>query len=119
MNPMDTLKAGAAALTEKVTGENPKLFGEVIKLVQGMPGGFSGLTKQFQDKGLGSIVTSLMGKSPRQDIKPEQMVLGFGRETIDGLAASTGMDPKIVPEKLAGLLPKIFDQLAPKLAAKP
>lgn len=119
MNPMDTLKAGAATLAEKVTGENPKLFSEVIKLVQGMPGGFSGLTKQFQDRGLGSIVSSLTGRAPRQDITPEQMELGFGKETIDSLAASTGMDPKIVPEKLAGLLPKIFDQFAPKLAAKP
>lgn len=118
MNPIDTLKAGAAGLAEKVTGEDPKLFAEVIKLVQGMPDGFSGLKKQFEDKGLGPIVSSLTGKAPRQAIKPEQMVLGFGKDKIDALAASTGMDPKIVPEKLAGILPKIFDQFAPKMAAK-
>ena len=43
---------------------------------------------------------------------------GFGKEKIDALAASTGMDPKIVPEKLADILPKIFDQFAPTMAAK-
>jgi len=118
MNPIDTLKTGAAGLAEKVTGENPKLFAEVVKLVQGMPDGFSGLTKQFQDKGLGAIVSSLTGKAPRQAIKPEEIVKGFGKEKIDALAASTGMDPKIVPEKLAEILPKIFDQFAPKMAAK-
>ena len=118
MKPIDTLKAGAAGLAEKVTGENPKLLAEAIKLVQGMPGGFSGLVKQFQDKGLGPIVSSLTGMAPRQAIKPEEMVKGFGREKIDALAASTGMDPKIVPEKLAAILPKIFDQLSPKVAAK-
>lgn len=117
MNPIDTLKAGAAGVAEKVTGENPKLFAEVIKLVQGMPGGFSGFTKQLQDKGLGPIVSSLTGKTPRQAITPEQMVQGFGKEKIDALAASTGMDPKIVPEKLAGILPKIFDQFVPKVAS--
>lgn len=118
MNPIDTLKAGAAGLAEKVTGENPKLFAEVIKLVQGMPDGFPGLMKQFQDKGLGAIVSSLTGKAPRQAIKPEEVVKGFGKEKIDALAASTGMDPKIVPEKLADILPKIFDQFSPKAAAK-
>lgn len=118
MKPIDTLKAGAAGLVEKVTGENPKLFAETIKLVQGMPDGFPGLMKQFQDRGLGPIVSSLTGKATRPTIKPEDMVKGFGKEKIDALAASTGLDPKIVPEKLAGILPKIFDQLAPKMAAK-
>jgi uncharacterized protein YidB (DUF937 family) len=118
MNPIDTLKTGAAGLAEKVTGENPRLFAEAIKLVQGMPGDFSGLTKQFQDRGLGALVSSLTGKAPRQTIKPEEIVKGFGKEKIDALAASAGMDPKIVPESLAGILPKIFDQFAPKMAAK-
>jgi uncharacterized protein YidB (DUF937 family) len=118
MNPIDTLKAGAAGIAEKFTGENPKLFAETIKLVQGMPDGFSGLKKQFQDKGLGTLVSSLTGKAPSQAILPEQMVKGFGKEKIDALAASTGLDPKIVPEKLAGILPKVFEKFAPKVAAK-
>jgi len=118
MNPIDTLKTGAAGLAEKVTDENPKLFAEAIKLVQGMPDGFAGLTKQFQDRGLGPLVSSLTGKAPRQTIKQEEIVKGFGKEKIDALAASTGMDPKIVPEKLAGILPRIFDKFAPTMAAK-
>jgi len=63
-------------------------------------------------------VSSLTGKTPSEAILPEQMVKGFGKEKIDALAASTGLDPKIVPEKLAGMLPKIFAQFAPKVTAK-
>jgi len=118
MNPIDTLKAGAAGLAEKVTGENPKLLAETIKLVQGMPDGFSGLMKQFQDKGLGSLVATLKGKGSTQAILPEQIVKGFGKEKIDALAKATGLDPKIVPEKLAGILPQIFEHFTPTVAAK-
>jgi uncharacterized protein YidB (DUF937 family) len=113
MNPLDTLKAGAAGLAEKVTGENPKLLQEVIKLVQNMPGGVSGLLKQFQDKGLGQLVTSLTGKGPKQEIAPAQILQGFGTEKINALAAATGLDAKVVPEKLATLLPKVVEQLTP------
>jgi uncharacterized protein YidB (DUF937 family) len=121
MNPLDTLKAGAAGIAEKITGENPKLLQEVIKFVQNTPGGVSGLLKQFQDKGLGQVVSSLQGKGPTQVITPEQIVLGFGSDKINALASSAGLDPKIVPEKLAIILPKVVEQLAPlgKMAGVP
>lgn len=115
MNPIDTLKAGAAGIAEKFTGENPKLFAETIKLVQGMPDGFLGLKKQFQDKGLGTLVQSLTGEGPTQTVMPDQVVKGFGKDKIDALAAAAGLDPKVVPEKLAGILPKVFDQLMSKV----
>lgn len=113
MNPIDTLKAGAAGLTEKITGENPKLLQETIKLVQNMPGGLSGLMKQFQDNGLGQLVTSLTGKVPNLTILPEQMVKGFGSDKISALATSSGLDSKVVSEKLTSILPKVVEQLTP------
>ena len=108
MNSFDTLKAGAAGIAEKVTGENPKLLAEVSKLVQTMPGGVAGLVKQFEDKGLGKIVSSWTGNGPKLSISPDQILQGFGSDKINSLAASTGLDPKIVPEKLTHILPKIF-----------
>ena len=121
MNPLDTLKTGAAGIAEKVTGEDPKLLVEAVKLVQNMPDGVSGLMKQFQDKGLGQIVSSLTGKGPKQAISPEQILQGFGSEKINALATSTGLDPKLVPEKLATILPKVVEQLTPiaKMAGVP
>lgn len=113
MNPLDTLKAGAAGIAEKITGENPALFQEVLKMVQNMPGGVSGLIKQFQDRGLGSVVASLTGKGPAQAISPDQILKGLGSDKINAVATSTGLDPKLVSEKLASILPKVVQQLAP------
>ena len=121
MGTLDNVKAGAAGIAEKTTGENPKLLQEVIKLVQDMPGGVSGLMKQFQDKGLGQVVASLTGKGPTQAITPEQMLQGFGSEKINALASATGLDPKVVPAQLATILPKVVEKLAPveKIAGVP
>lgn len=113
MNPFDSLKTGVAGITEKFTGEDPKLFSEVTKLVQNMPDGVSGLLKQFQDRGLGQIVSSWTGKGPKLSITPQQVVQGFGSDKINALASASGIDPKAVPEKLSGVLPKVVEQLAP------
>jgi uncharacterized protein YidB (DUF937 family) len=113
MNPLDTLKAGVAGIAEKVTGEHPKLLQEVIKLIQNMPDGVAGLMKQFQAKGLGQIVASWTGKGPKQTISPQQVLQGFGSENINALASSTGLDPKIVPDKLATILPEVLEKLTP------
>jgi uncharacterized protein YidB (DUF937 family) len=120
MNPLETVKAGVAGIAEKFTGENPKLFPELVKLVQNMPGGVSGLIKQFQDKGLTAVASSLTG-GVKQTITPEQILQGFGSDKINALATATGLDPKIVPEKVATLLPKVVEQLTPvaKMAGVP
>lgn len=107
MNAFDTLKAGAAGLVENVTGENPRLLQEATKLVQTMPGGVPGLVKQFKDNGLGEIISSWTGKGPKLSITPQQILQGFGSDRINSLASSTGLDPKVVQEKLASILPKI------------
>jgi uncharacterized protein YidB (DUF937 family) len=112
MKPLDTLKAGAAGFAEKVTGEHPKLFQEVIKLVQSMPDGVAGLMKQFQERGLGPLAASLSGKGPKKPITPEEITKGFGADKIKALASSAGLEVKQVPEKLANLLPKVIDQLS-------
>ena len=113
MNPLETLKSGTAELAEKFTGENPKLFSEVIKFVESFPGGISGLFKQFQDKGLGDVVSSLTSKGPAVPITPAQIVQGFGSDKINAFAAASGLDSKIVPEKIAAFFPKVVEKLTP------
>jgi uncharacterized protein YidB (DUF937 family) len=118
MKPFETLKTSAAGIAEKITGENPKLMAETVKLIEGFPGGFTGFIKGFRDKGLGTLVPALDGKVPKQAILPEQVITGFGTDKIDMLAKATGLDPKIVPEKLAGILPKVFEHFASLVGAR-
>lgn len=105
--------AGTAGLADKTVTENPKLVQETIKLVQNMPGGFSGLVDQFKDRGLGSVASSWTTKGITQSITPEQIVQGFGSDKINALATASGLDAKLVPETLAVIFPKIVAQLAP------
>lgn len=113
MNPLETVKSGTAGLAEKFTGENPKLFSEVVTFVEKFPDGISGLFKQFQDKGLGDVVLSLTGKGPTVPITAAQILQGFGSEKINAFAASSGLDPKIVPEKIAAFFPKVVEKFTP------
>src|SRR5687767_13940738 len=93
---LENNKAGTAGIADTTATENPKLFQEVLKLVQNMAGGVSGLVKQFQDKGLGNVASSLTAKGPAQAITPEQIAQGLGTDKIDALALASGVDGKIV-----------------------
>ena len=105
--------AAPAGLADKISTENPKLFQETVKLVQNMPGGFPGLVKQFQDKGLGSVASSWTTKGITQSITADQIIQGFGSDRIQTLATASGLDAKLVPEQLVLILPKVVQQLAP------
>src|SRR5688572_4593961 len=113
---MENIKSGTAApagLADKISTENPKLLQETVKLVQSMPGGFQGLVKQFQDKGLGSVASSWTTKGITQSITKDQIIQGFGSDRIQTLATASGLDAKLVPEQLVAILPKVVKQLAP------
>ena len=110
---LENIKAATAGIADTVVSDSTKLFPEVLKLVQNMPGGVSGLLKQFRDKGLGNVATALTAKSETQTISPEQIVQGLGTEKIDALATASGLDVKVVRKELVTILPKVLAQLAP------
>ena len=112
MKGFDAIKAGATELAGKFMGEKGKLFEEALALIQRMPGGVSGLATQFRANGLGDIASKLTGGGPAPAISSAQVVQGFGNDTINALAKSAGLDPKVVPEQLAGILPTIVKQLS-------
>lgn len=116
MNPKDSIKSGVAGIAEKNTGENPKLLQEVSKLVKSWPGGVSGLMKQFQDKGMSQAASSVSLSGSKLSFSPEQVAQVFGSEKIAALASSTGLDRKVVPQKVASILPKVVEQLSPVAA---
>lgn len=110
---LDNVKAGTSGIADTIAGEDPKLFPEVIRLVQNTPGGVSGLVKQFQDKGLRNVAASLMGWSATRPISPQQIVHGLGTDTMKRLATASGLDVKVVRKELVAILPKVMQQLAP------
>ena len=110
---LENIKTASVGIVDTVVSDNTKLFPEVLKMVQNMPGGVSGLLKQFQDKGLGNVASSLTAKGGTQTITPEQIVQGLGADRIEALATASGLDTKVVRKELVTILPKVLEQLAP------
>ena len=110
---LENIKSATAGIADKVNTENSKLLQETTTLVQNMPGGFSGLVKQFRDKGLGSVASSWTSKGITQSMTADQIIQGFGSDRISTLATASGIDVKLVPGLLVTVLPKVVQLLAP------
>ena len=110
---LETTKVATAGSAETIISDNTKLIPAVLKMVQGMPGGVEGLVKQFQDRGLANVATSLTSKSAVRTISPEQLVQGLGMQKIEELATASGLDVKVVRKELVNVLPNVLEQLAP------
>lgn len=110
---LENIKVAAAGIADTVVSDNTKLVPEVLKMVQNMPGGVSGLVKQFQERGLGNVASSLTAKGGVRTISPEQIVQGLGMEKIEALATASGLDVKVVRKELVNVLPTVLEQLAP------
>lgn len=110
---LENIKVAAVGIADTVVSDNTKLIPEVLKMVQNMPGGVSGLVKQFQERGLGNVASSLTAKGGVKTISPEQIVQGLGMEKIEALATATGLDVKVVRKELVNVLPTVLEQLAP------
>ena len=105
-------KAATAGIAGAIVTDNAKLFPEVLKMVQNIDGGVTGLVKQFRDRGLANVATSLTATSGVLTITPEQIVQGLGMEKIETLATRSGLDVKVVRKELVNVLPKVLQQLA-------
>lgn len=110
---LENIKTATVGIADAIVSDNAKLFPEVLKLVQNMPGGAAGLVKQFQDKGLANVASSLTATSGTPVITPEQIVQGLGSEKVEALATAAGLDVKVVRKELVQVLPKVLQQLAP------
>ena len=110
---LENIKVATAANADTIISDNAKLIPAVLKMVQNMPGGVTGLVKQFQDRGLANVASSLTAKSGIRTISPQQLVQGLGMEKIEALATASGLDVKVVRKELVNVLPKVLEQLAP------
>lgn len=110
---LESQKTEKELIAEAIGGE--RLLQEVIRLVDmtGVPG----LLKQFQDKGLGNVATSLTGNGATKAISPAQLVHGLGPERVSALATASGLHFKVVRTKLVDILPKVVQQRAPAVKA--
>src|SRR5882724_7958970 len=76
-------------------------------------GGISGLQQMFQQKGLGGIVSSWIGTGQNLPISADQLQNVLHGNTLQEIAAKTGMDSGQLTSILSTMLPTVVDKLTP------
>ena len=113
MGLLDDL-AGAAtgAASQGEGGANPLMNG-ILELVSNHPGGIGGLANQFQQNGLGDVISSWIGTGQNQPIGADQLQGVLGSDTVNQFASKFGLSQGAAGSQLAQLLPILIDQLTP------
>lgn len=72
-------------------------------------GGIQGVVSQLQQGGLGPTVRSWMSDGPNQPVSGGEVHKALGEQTINELAAKSGMAPEELARKLAEILPTVVN----------
>ena len=76
-------------------------------------GGISGLQQMFQQKGLGSVVTSWISTGQNLPISADQLQKVLHSDALQDMAAKSGMDMSQLTAVISQLLPHVVDKMTP------
>jgi uncharacterized protein YidB (DUF937 family) len=77
-------------------------------------GGLGALIEQFQRSGHGDAINSWVKPGPNQRLAPQQLAEALGPDTVEDLAAESGLPKEELLEELSETLPDAVDQLTPE-----
>ncbi|MGH6890407.1 MAG: YidB family protein [Rhizomicrobium sp.] len=95
---------------------------EMANVVNGLierHGGVQGVVSQLRSNGLGPTVNSWINEGPNAPIAPADVHKTFGEQTLNELAAKSGMTTDELAQKLAQVLPHAVDALTPEGSVPP
>ncbi len=97
-------------------GLGPKagqLMQEVVRLITGSPGGVSGFIDKFRSAGLGSEVTSWLGRTDGAVLAGPQVERALGSTALGEIAGRLGLGSGAVATAIGYFLPKVIGQITP------
>jgi len=83
-------------------------------VIQGQPGGLSGLMDQFRSAGLAQHADSWVSTGPNMPVSGDQVTNALGSGNVQSMAQKLGLPPGATAAALAALLPVVIDHLTPK-----
>jgi len=123
------LKQGGSATNQQSGGglsdligmaaKNPQIITAVVSLLSsrdnsvGGNAGLEGIMNQFQQKGLGDMMSSWISKGPNPPISAGQITDVLGQDTLQQFAAKAGVPHSQAGGILASLLPTVIDSVTP------
>ena len=112
MGLLDSLTQIAGQAMSSGQGQN-SLLQVVLGMVQNQQGGIGGLVQAFQNKGLGEVAASWVGKGENLPISGDQLQSVLGSDMVSGLASKFGMSSEQLSGQLSQMLPQVVDKLTP------
>jgi uncharacterized protein YidB (DUF937 family) len=76
-------------------------------------GGVDGLSRMFEQRGLGSEAASWIGTGQNRSITPEQLTQALGTQRVESLSSRMGLGKIAGAAAIAALLPTLIDKLTP------
>jgi len=90
-----------------------QLMHELVHLITGSPGGVGGFIDKFRSAGLGSEVTSWLGRSDGAALAGPQVERALGSTALGGIASRLGLGSGVVATAIGYILPKLIGQITP------
>jgi uncharacterized protein YidB (DUF937 family) len=101
-------------------GVDPAKLVAGVQEVFASQGGVDGLLAKLRAGGLGDHVDSWVSTGSNEPVEPAQLGAALGPDTVNQLAAKTGLSIETLLPMLAALLPMIINHLTPNgTAPKP
>ncbi len=101
------------ALSGMLGSSTNPLVHSIFSMVQSQPGGLAGLVQNFEQKGLGDVVSSWVSNGQNLPISADQITHVLGSDVVKDMAAKAGISPDQAGSQLASLLPSLIDKLTP------
>jgi len=118
MSMLDDFMKQAGGLAE-IVQKNPQAVAAVLALLSskntsvGGSTGLGGLVAQFQQAGLGDMMSSWISTGPNPPISAQQVTQVLGGDVISQFARQAGVSHGDAGPLLASLLPSVVDHLTP------
>ena len=102
-------------ILENVTndGQHESLVAEAVIMLTGREGGLKALTQNFEQNGLGHIISSWVGNGENAPISRDQINSVLGSDCVANLARKAGISPETAAQYLTKSLPSLVDALTP------
>lgn len=91
----------------------PMLLGGGAGKAMGGLGGLGGMLDGLTKGGLGGKVNSWVGTGANEDVTPDELEAALGRDKVADIARQAGVSHEEARSGLAGMLPKLIDQVTP------
>ena len=93
-------------------GQHQSLVAEAVTMLTS-EGGLNALKQNFEQNGLGHIISSWIGNGENAAISPAQIESVLGSDCVANLARKAGISPETATQYLTKSLPHLVDALTP------